>query len=66
MAADVTYEVDSYSSRSLVVEVAVEAERTEVAFEFFAEEGSRLAAAGVAGLLAAEEDEIFVGTGACS
>ena len=64
MAADVAYEVDAHASRTLVVEVAIQAERAQVSLELFAEEGSRLAAAGVAGLLAAEENEVFVGTGA--
>lgn len=32
--------------------------------EFLAKEWCRLAAAGIAGLLATEENEIFVGTGA--
>jgi hypothetical protein len=34
-----------------------------MAIEFFEEEGRGLAAAGVAGLLAAEEDQVFVGAG---
>lgn len=57
-------EEDSHAAWSVVVEVAVEAAGAEVAFEFSAEEGGGLAAAGVAGALGAEEDEVGVGVGA--
>lgn len=53
MAADVADEVDAYAAGTVVVEVAVEAEGSEEAFEFFAQEGGGLTAAGVAGFLAA-------------
>ena len=61
MAADVVDEVDADAAGPFVVQVAVQAERTQVALQLFAEEGCGLAAAGVAGLVAAEEDEVVVG-----
>lgn len=56
MPPHMTDEINAYSTRPLIVHVAVEAERAEMAFEFAAEEGCGLAAAGVAGFLGAEED----------
>lgn len=53
-------EVDSNTARSLVVQVAEEAERSKVPFEFFAEKGSGLPTARVAGALGAKEDECTV------
>lgn len=64
MTANMTDEVYAHASRSFVVEIAVEAEGAEMAFEFPAEEGRGLSAAGVAGALGAEEDEVLVGAGA--
>jgi hypothetical protein len=55
--AYVANEIDTDSTRPLVVEIAEEAERTQMALEFFAEERGALAAARVAGSLGTEEDE---------
>ena len=64
MPAHVRDEVDADAAGPLVVQVAVESQRGEVALEFLAQEGCGLAAAGVAGFLAAHQDEVFVGAGA--
>ena len=54
VSADVRNEVYTDPAGTVVVEVAVEAKRAEVSFEFAAEEGRGLAAAGVACLLGTE------------
>lgn len=54
----------THTARSLVMLVAIEAERAEHALEFAAEEGGGLAASGVAGALGAEEDAVGVWVGA--
>lgn len=61
MTTDMADEVYAYAAGSFVVEITVEAQGPEMAFEFSAEEGRGLAAAGVAGALRAEEDEVCVG-----
>ena len=57
-------EINPDASGPLIVQVAVETQSTQMPFEFSAEEGRGLSAAGVAGFLGAEEDEVFMGTGA--
>lgn len=57
-------EIDAHAPRPLVVCVPVQAERAQVALEFSAQEGRGLPAAGVAGALGAEEEEVSVGVGA--
>ena len=64
MASNVTDEVDADTAWAFIVQIAVETEGTEVALKFATEKGSGLAAAGIAGLLRAHEDEVGVGTGA--
>ncbi len=63
MSAHVTDEIDPHPARSLIVDVAVQAQGTEVTFEFAAKEGCGLAAAGVAGFLGAQEYQVGVRTG---
>ena len=63
MPADVADEVDAHAAGPGVVGVAVQAEGAEVALELPPEDRRRLPAAGVARLLAAEEDEVAVRTG---
>ena len=66
MPAHVADEVDADAAGAGVVEVAVEAERPQVALELAAEQWRRLAAACVARFLAAKEDEgeVRAGVGA--
>lgn len=64
MAPHVADEVNAHAARSLVVDVAVQAERLQVAREFAGEQRGGLSAAGVAGFLGAEEDEGEVWAGA--
>lgn len=65
MPTHMANEIDSYTSRPFILEIAVQTQWTEMAFEFSAEKWRGLAAAGVAGFLGAEEDKVFMGTGAC-
>lgn len=60
MTADVVDEVDAAAAGALVMQVAVQAEGLQVALELAAQERGGLAAAGVACLVAAEQDEVVV------
>lgn len=64
MPSDMADEIDPHAAGPLVVEVAEEAERAEVSLELAPEERRGLAASCVAAALRAEEDEVFVWTGA--
>lgn len=64
MAADVRDVHDAHAARPGVIVVAVEAERAQVAFEFASDERSGDAAAGVAAVVRAEEDEVVAEAGA--
>lgn len=64
MPAHMAYEINGHAPGPLIVEIAIEAQGAEMPTEFAQKEGRRLAATGVTGALAAEEDEGAVGTGA--
>lgn len=55
-------EVYPHAARPLVVQVTVETQGSQVALEFSTQQGRGLAAAGITGLLAAHENQVFVGT----
>ena len=61
MPPNVRNKVDSHSTRPFIVEIAVQAAGAQLSLEFFAQQGRRLAAAGVAGALGAEKDEGAMG-----
>ena len=63
VAADVVDEVEADAAGAGVVEVAVEAERAEVAGKLLCEERGRDAAARVAALVRAQEHNVVVGAG---
>lgn len=63
MPAHMADEIHPHPPRARVVEVAVETPSAEVAGEFAVEERGGGAAAGVAGCLGAEEEEVGVGVG---
>lgn len=65
MPTDMTDEIDGHTSGPFVVKIAIQTQRAEMAFELPAEERRGLSAAGVARLLGAEEDKVFVRTRAC-
>lgn len=64
MPSNVTDEIDTHTAGSLVVEITIETQRAKMALKFATEQGRGLAATGVTSPLRAEEDEVFVGTGA--
>lgn len=64
MPAHVADEIDAHAPGPLVVQIAVETQGAEMAVEFSEEQWCGLPAAGVAGALAAEEDEGAVAAGA--
>ena len=61
MTAYMTDEIYPHAAGPLVLQVSIKAQGPEVALKFAAEEGRGLAAAGVAGALRAEEDEVIMG-----
>lgn len=63
MPANVADEVDAHPAGPVVVQVAVQAERLQMALELAPQEWRGLAAAGVAGFLGAEQDEVGVWAG---
>ncbi len=62
---DMTDEIDAHTSGPFVMKIAVQTQGAKMPFQLPAEKRRGLSAAGVAGLLGAEEDKVFVGTGAC-
>ena len=64
MSSNVTDEIDTHSTRPLVLHVAVQAKVSEMAFKFSSEKRSGLSATSISRLLRAEQDKIMMGRGA--
>jgi hypothetical protein len=62
MPPNMTDEVDSQTTRSLVVLVPVQAQRSEKSFEFSLEQWGGLAASSVARALGTHQDDVLMGT----
>lgn len=60
MTTNMTDEVYAYTSGPFILQIAIKAQRPEMALELPAEEGGGLATASVAGALGAEEDKVLV------
>lgn len=64
MSPNVADEIYTHTAGSYIVEITIETQRAEMALKLATEQGRGLTATGVASPLRAQEDEVFVGTGA--